>query len=140
MDWIIVGILIVGFIIYRFRADMKKDEKILNKIQLDLHFNKLVETLNYAAFNGKGEITFIDKREFNLYQDGQNKIINFLYSTGILTITWKYKYLQQEVVHTRKINDAVNLSKQDQEEVAQRFVNEMNIIINNHQKKIKSNI
>lgn len=140
MEWIIIGILIVGYIIYRFRADMKKDGKILNAIKLDLHFKELVEILNNRVFNGEGEVTKIDKREFNLYQDGQNTIINFIYNSGILTITWKYKYLQKEVIHTKRYNNAINISKPDHRKIAENLVNEMDIIINNHQKKINSNI
>ena len=39
----------------------------------------------------------------------QNQIIKFQYSTGHLTITWKYKYFQKEIVHERQFNDVRNL-------------------------------
>lgn len=66
--------------------------------------------INEAAFNGNGSITVLDKREFCLYEDGQNQIIKFHYSTGHLTIIWKYKYYQKEIVHEKLFSDVRNLS------------------------------
>jgi hypothetical protein len=114
MVWIIV-IAIVGIILFRFFSSLSKDNDDLQSRTLDDKFNVIVNMINDAAFNGGGSITRLDKKDFNLYEDGQNQIINFTYSTGHLTITWKYKYFQKEIVHERQFNDVRNLSLFDQQ-------------------------
>lgn len=91
MIWIIV-IAIIGYFLIRFIIDLNKDNYDLQSQTLSEKFQFLVDALNEAAFNGMGSVTNLDKRSFNLYHTGQNQIINFMFSTGHLTITWKYKY------------------------------------------------
>ena len=76
------------------------------------------------------------KREFNLYEDGQNQIIKFQYSTGHLTITWKYKYFQKEIVHERQFNDVRNLSLFDQQKIGEQMINEMAIVVERHKNNV----
>lgn len=113
MVWTIV-IAIIGIILIRFFSSLSKDNDDLQGRTLSEKFNVIVSMINEAAFNGGGSVTTLDKREFNLYEDGQNQIIKFQYSTGHLTITWKYKYFQKEIVHERQFNEVRNLSLFDQ--------------------------
>lgn len=113
MVWTIV-IAIIGIILFRFFSSLSKDNDDLQGRTLSEKFNVIVSMINEAAFNGGGSVTTLDKREFNLYEDGQNQIIKFQYSTGHLTITWKYKYFQKEIVHERQFNEVRNLSLFDQ--------------------------
>ena len=39
-----------------------------------------------------------------------NQMIEFLYSQGVLAITWKYKYYQKELIHKRSFLNVRNLS------------------------------
>ena len=108
MIWIVV-IGIVGFIFIRFFSDLNKDNTDLQGQPLSKKFAVIMNTINRVAYDGMGKVTVIDKRNFKLYQDGQNQIINFQYGTGHLTITWKYKYFQKEIVHEKTYNNAKKL-------------------------------
>jgi len=134
MIWTII-ISIIGFILFRFFSDLKKDRNDLNATTLDAKFNVIVKMINDSAFNGIGEITRIDKREFMLYA-GQNQIVSFLYSTGGLTITWRFKYFEKEVVHKRRFGQIRNICISDQEEIAETIINEMKQVIEVHKNKV----
>ena len=74
MIWIVV-IGIVGFIMIRFFSDLNKDNTDLQGQPLSKKFTVIVNSINEAAYGGMGKVTILDKRSFNLYQDGQNQII-----------------------------------------------------------------
>ncbi|MCF2501684.1 hypothetical protein [Dyadobacter chenhuakuii] len=114
---------------------MNKDENELQHQSVSEKFAVIVNMLNDAAFNGAADITPIDKREFNLY-DGSNQIIKFQYSTGSLTITWKYKYYQKEIVHERNFTESRNLSIFEQEKIANAMMIEMKQIVEKHKKDV----
>lgn len=135
MIWIIV-IVIVGFILIRFFISLSKDNYDLQGRTLDDKFNVIVNMINEAAFGGRGSVTTLDKREFNLYEEGQNQIIKFHYSTGHLTITWKYKYFQKEVVHKRQFNYVRNLSIFDQQKIGEQMIEEMAITVERHKNNV----
>lgn len=131
MIWIAL-IIVIGFILIRFFASLNKDNDDLQSKSLSEKFEIIVSTLNNYAFNGNGNITVIDKRRFNLYQDGQNQIISFDYSTGHLTIIWKYKYFQKELIHERQFRDVRNLSIFEQQKIAEAVIREMSSKVENH--------
>lgn len=135
MIWVIV-IGIIGFILFRFFNDLNKDNYDLQGQSLDEKFAVITAAINDVAFNGRGRVTPLDKRSFNLYEDGQNQIINFQYGTGHLTITWKYKYFQKEVVHERQFNDVRNLSIFEQQKIADRMIMEMSQVVENHKNNV----
>jgi hypothetical protein len=135
MIWIIL-IIVIGFILIRFFISLNKDNEDLQVKPLSEKFEIIVNTLNDSAFHGKGNITTIDNRRFNLYQDGQNQIINFDYSTGHLTIIWKYKYFQKELIHERQFRDVRNVSLFEQQKIAETIIREMDSIIENHKKLV----
>lgn len=135
MVWTIV-IAIIGIILFRFFSSLSKDNDDLQGRTLSEKFNLIVSMINEAAFNGSGSVTTLDKREFNLYEEGQNQIIKFQYSTGHLTITWKYKYFQKEIVHERQFNDVRNLSLFDQQKIGEQMINEMTIVVERHKNNV----
>ena len=135
MIWIVV-IGIVGFIMIRFFSDLNKDNTDLQGLPLSKKFTVIVNSINEAAYGGMGKVTILDKRSFNLYQDGQNQIINFQYGTGHLTITWKYKYFQKEIVHEKTYNDVRNLSLFEQQKIANNIVSEMEQVLENHKNNV----
>lgn len=139
MIWTIL-IAIVIFFLARFFFDLGKDNYDLQDQSLEIKFQHLVNILNEAAFDGRGTVTKLNKRSFNLYQNGSNQIINFFYSTGHLTITWKYKYFQKEVVHEKQFNDVRNLSLFDQKSIAESIINEMSDVVSKHQNDILGSI
>jgi hypothetical protein len=118
MFWVII-ITILLIILGRFFNDLKKDNYDLQGQLLSEKFKFIVEMLNDTAFNKHGEIIVLDKKSFNLYQESQNQIIHFNYSTGHLTITWKYKYFQKEVIHEKIFRDVRNISMFEQQKIAE---------------------
>lgn len=135
MVWILV-IIIVGFILFKFLFDLDKDNSDLSGKSLDEKFNVIVKAINNVAYEGQGEVNKIDKRSFNLYQRNSNQIINFHYSTGTLSITWKYKYYQKEVVHKEDFNDVRNLSLFEQQKIADKVIYDMARVIENHKNNV----
>ena len=135
MVWTIV-IAIIGIILFRFFTSLSKDNDDLQGRTLAEKFNVIVNMINEAAFNGAGSVTTLDKREFNLYEDGQNQIIKFQYSTGHLTITWKYKYFQKEIVHERQFNDVRNLSLFEQQKIGEQMIREMAVVVERHKNNV----
>lgn len=135
MIWVVV-IGIVGFILIRFFSDLNKDNADLQGQSLTEKFAVIVSSINEAAFGGMGKVITLDKRSFNLCQDGQNQIINFQYGTGHLTITWKYKYFQKEIVHEKQYNDVRNLSLFEQQKIADNMISEMEQVVENHKNNV----
>lgn len=139
MIWIIV-IAIIGFILFRFFYDFfserKKDNDELQVQTIEEKFSVIVSKINEAAFNGKGKVVDRVPKFFNLYEEGQNQIVTFLYGTGHLTITWRYKYFENEVVHQRQFNNVRNINISDQQKMAERMVSEMSIVVENHKIKV----
>ena len=135
MIWIIV-IAVIGFIIFSFVKDAGKDNEDLKYTSLTEKFEVIVHNLNKSAFNGNGHTTSLDKRSFNLFQNGKNQIIQFQYGTGHLTITWRYKYFQKEIVHEKTYNDVRNLSIFEQQTIAENMIKEMNLVIEKHQNDV----
>jgi hypothetical protein len=135
MIWIIL-IVVLGIILFSFLSSLNKDNDDLQGIELYHKFSLIVSFINNKAFNGNGSITSISKREFNLYEDGQNQIIKFQYNTGHLAITWKYKYFQKEIVHQKQFNNVRNLSLFEQQNIAEQMIDEMDIVILNHKNNV----
>ncbi|PKV75885.1 hypothetical protein [Pontibacter ramchanderi] len=139
MIWFFV-IAILGYIMYRFFSALNKDNYDLQNRTLDDKFSVIVDAINEAAFNGRGTVTNLDKRAFNLYEVGKNQIIHFNYGTGHLTITWKYKFFQKEVVHEKQFNDVRNLSIFEQQKIANQMIAEMARVVESHQMNTMSGI
>lgn len=139
MIWFIL-IAIVLFIVFKFMNDLNKDKYDLQGTTLDEKFKVVVNMLNKAAFDGNGNITKLDSKSFNLYEKGSNQIINFHYGTGTLTITWRYKYFQKEVVHSKDFYETRNLSLFEQQKIADEMIYEMIPIIENHKTDVMKGI
>lgn len=136
MFWIILIVLIVVIILGKFLFALDKDKSDLSGVALSEKFNVIVNLLNLDAYGGNGSITTLSTRSFNLYEEGSNQIIQFHYSTGSLTITWRYKYFQKEVVHERQFDNVRNLSLFEQQNIAEGFIYEMSSIIERHKNDV----
>lgn len=135
MVWVIV-IGIIAYIFIKFFVSLNKDMDDLHGQTLDKKFEVVVAMLNEAAFAGRGDTYNLDRREFNLYEEGQNQIIKFLYSTGHLSITWRYKYFQKEIVHARQFNNVRNISIFEQQKIAEQMINEMIVVVERHKENV----
>lgn len=138
MIWfVIIGIIILG--IGSIAIKTSKDSEDLAGTTLDNKFNVLVNMLNQAAFNGEGTVRYVDKKLFNLYpQSSSNQLIEFLYSQGMLSITWKYKYFQKEMVFRKNLLNVRNLSLFDQERIGRALIEEMEFKVNEHKNNVMS--
>lgn len=134
MIWIIIGVVVVSLI--AFGSQYSKDSSELNNQALHNKFKFLVETLNNAAFNGEGRINELHKRSFNLGAIGHNQLINFEYGGGNLTIAWKYKYFQKEVVNKKFFPNVRNLSIFEQERIGELMISRMEKIVNDHKNDV----
>lgn len=133
---ILVALGILVFIGILFSADKRKDNQDLKDNPLEKRYSDLIERLNYHAFSGKGVVTVMSKTDLNLYQTGRNQIIQINYFNEGLTIIWKYKYLQEEVVYEKRVKDIKNLDSANQTALANFINNEMINIVADHQDNV----
>jgi hypothetical protein len=139
MIWaIVIGIIL--FILFKFLSDVNQDNKDLQGQTVIEKFQVVISMINDKAFNGNGEIIPLDKRSFNLYQNGQNQIVQFFYSTGHLTIIWKYKYFQKEIEHKKIYRNLRNISIFQQQKMAENMIDEMEQIVAHHQMNVINEI
>lgn len=135
MFWTFLIILFLFFLVKFFFA-MEQDNHELRNESLSEKFGVIIQAINNAAFNGNGSVTYLDKRSVNLYLDGENQIIHFRYGTGHLTVIWKFKYFQKEVIHEKAFNNVRNLSIFEQQRLAELMITEMQYIVNNHKRSV----
>jgi len=139
---IILILLIVGFFIirtiYKFRNELKEDNDELKKQSLEDMFSYLIDGLNEYCYLGHGEITKIGKQTLNIYKQSSCQIINLLYGTGILTITWKFKYYQQEMIYKRNLSDARKPSIEWQKNALNLVISEFLEEYQKHEEKVIS--
>lgn len=135
-------ILIIAVILYlgRFFFHLSKDNDDLANQSVDDKFSLMVNMINITAFHGQGHVIMLDKRSFNLYEDGANQIVNFHYSTGHLEITWKYKYFQKEVSYRKLFTHVRNTSSFEQGQMAKQMIAEMEVVIERHKAEVLANI
>jgi len=130
-------ILMVGLIIVAYLYDVFKDKKDLQSQTLDQKFQTLVSTINKATFDSKGEVTRVNKSEFNLFYAAiPNQRIYFVYGTGHLTIIWKYKYIQKEVVHEKIFYDVRDIDAETQQRIGEELVIKMAQVVKDHKIKV----
>ena len=60
----------------------------------------------------------------------------FHYSTGHLTIIWKYKYFQKEVTLERQFDNVRYINIIEQQVIADEMINEMTRVVEIHKAKV----
>lgn len=132
MFWIIIILIGIIFFLIKFALALNHDREDLKSINIEEKFHVILNMLNTYIFNGNATTIRLNAKSFYLHDEGQNQIILFKYSTGNLTVIWKYKYFQKEVVHEKQYADVRNLSIFEQEKIADDIIKEMNIVIAKH--------
>ncbi len=132
MFWVVLSLVIVIFVLTRFNMALNNDRKDLQSINVEEKFQVIANILNEHVFQNNADITEINPKSFLLSEEEKNQIIIFSYSTGNLTITWKYKYFQKELIHQKQYPGARNLSIFEQQQIANDIIKEMNIKIAKH--------
>lgn len=126
MIWFII-LAVVVYILYRFLSALNKDNQELESLSLADKFGFLVDELNRRAFDSEAVVHMRDKRSFCLHLKGGNQIIEFFYSTGHLTIQWKFTFtvFGNEVIFERQINDVRSLEERSQIALANSILNDV---------------
>ncbi len=135
MIWVIIVVILVIVLLF-FLSSLNEDKNELSEQAVFEKFRFVVNGINQSAFNSFGKVNIIDNRSFNLYQEGQNQIISFHYSTGSLSITWKYKYYEKEVVHKKQFDNVRNLSIFEQQKIGKIMIQEMDNIVEKHKESV----
>ena len=122
---VLVVLLILALLVIPFTRQIVKDKQELESNPINEKFKILVDIVNDNILDGLGELILFDSepRQMNLFSDERSNIlIVFYYSTGHLTITLKYKYLQNEMVFQKQFFNLRNLSVYRQKDIANEFI------------------
>lgn len=136
---VLLVITLLAILILPFSRALMKDRAELHENPLDKKFSILISRINQLMMNGYGEVVKFkdDPRMLNLFDENHaNMIIHFYYSTGSLTITLKYKYFHVELVKKMQFDNMRQAETFRQQDVANHFVEEARIAIQQHQAKV----
>ena len=139
---LLVILLILAMLIIPFTRSIVKDKMELAETPINKKFEILINRINDALFEGRGEIVLFDDdpRSINLFsEDKSNYLIQFYYSTGTLTITLNYKYFQNELVRKEQYHGLRNISIYQQKDISNQFLEMCNKEIIAHQQKVGYN-
>ena len=125
MIWGIIIAIVVVFIGSGLIQNSKDSQDLAGR-KLEEKFNVIVNIINNAAFANEGVIKEYDNKHICLIKPGGNQMIELMYNQGTLTIVWKYKYFQKELIHEKSFLNMRNLSIFEQEKIAEGFILEMN--------------
>jgi hypothetical protein len=123
-------------VFFLFGSSLNKDRGDLNGGTVEQKFSIMVDIINQWAYGGRGRTHSLSWRSFNLYMENAQQIFNFNYSTGHLTLTWKFKYYHQELMHTEDFNYVRNITAEKQKELVTRFLEECRVKLEVHVDKI----
>lgn len=132
-------IFVLALIFVPFTRQLVKDKEELSRNPINKKFEILVGVINDVMLDGKGEVTLFDDdpRLMNLMSDDKrNMLIQFYYSTGNLSITLKYKFLQKELVYEKQFLGLRNLSAFMQRDIANEFIEICGRKIAEHQQNV----
>lgn len=132
-------IFVLALIFVPFTRQLVKDKEELSRNPINKKFEILVGVINDIMLDSKGEITLFDDdpRLMNLMSDDKsNMLIQFYYSTGNLSITLKYKFLQKELVYEKQFSGLRNLSAFMQRDIANEFIEICGRKIAEHQQNV----
>lgn len=133
MIYVIVAIAVI--VILSIAIGNSKDKQDLNEKTLLEKFNVIVAHLTEFAFDKDYVVRKqSDKHIFLMHNMANNHMIELLYNQGVLTIIWKYKYFQKELVFKKHLTNVRNLSLIEQDKIGQSLVDLMNLKIIDFQK------
>lgn len=135
----LLAVFVLALIFVPFTRQLVRDKEELARTPINKKFEILVGVINDIMLDGKGEVTLFDDdpRLMNLMSDDKrNMLIQFYYSTGNLTITLNYKYLQKEMVYKKLFPGLRNLSAFMQRDIANEFIEISNKKITEHQQNV----
>lgn len=136
---VLLIITLLAILLLPFSRALMKDRAELHENPLDKKFSILISRINQLMMNGCGKVVKFenDPRMLNLFDENRaNMLIHFNYSTGSLTLTLKYKYFHVELVKKMQFDNMRQAETFRQQDVANHFVEEARIAIQQHQAKV----
>ena len=126
--FIIISILVFYIFktFYKFRKEQIADSEELFNQKLEDKFSYFIDGLNEYCYN----------RTLSLYKNDSCQIVNLEYGTGILTIIWKFKYFQQEMVYQRNLPNARNINIEWQKNALKLVISEFLDQYEKHKSKV----
>lgn len=122
MIWTII-ITIIVIILVKFLLSLNSDMEELSTRNISEKFEIIHTILNNNLFDGDANITIVDKRTFNLYREGDDKIIQFFYSTGNLEIKYREKQLGGELTYPKDYPNLRHINNERQKSIALDYQN-----------------
>lgn len=102
MIWIVLIIIAVVLIIaFNIKKKVDKDN---NEVSILEKFGLIITGLNEYCYRGEGTVKENPKNNITIYKQGSCQIVGLGYQMGFLTIVWKFKYWQQEMVYKKEID------------------------------------
>jgi len=135
--------IVIGLVLYavfrkylQFKKEQRLDAEELKNQNIYDKFKFLIDGFNGYCFNGKGKVSVFDNKNANVYQEGSNQIVLFQYNAGMLTIVWKYKYFQNEMVYEKNFPDARNATEIGVKGALNTIIDEFNEQLSAHKANI----
>ena len=98
---VLLVVCVLLFLVMPFLKALLKDKRELRERPLSDRFSVFYEIVNLHLMAGQGKLIPVegDPRSLNLFAERHpNMLIQTYYSTGSLTVRFKYKYFQKELV------------------------------------------
>lgn len=130
---IIVGVIIIVLLykfvikfLIRYVRETRIDKEELKDQNIYDKFSILIDGLNEYCYSNNGKVTIFDDANANVYAVGSNQIVLFQYNVGMLTIEWKYKHYQREMIYRRSFPNIGNVTKEGLNGVLKLVIEEFN--------------
>lgn len=136
---VLLVVCVFLFLVMPFMKALLKDKRELRERPLSDRFSVFYEIVNLHLMAGQGKLIPVegDPRSLNLYAERHpNMLIQTYYSTGSLTVRFKYKYFQKELVKEENFYEVCDADIFTQERMANQFVTKMQIAMHAHQQTI----
>ncbi|MGV0940001.1 hypothetical protein [Empedobacter sp. ULE_I140] len=144
MIYIIPIIVVVIFFIVKkimqYNKELKLDKEELMNQNIYDKFKVLMDGFNSYCFNDTGKVNVLDDKNANVYKEGSNQIVMFLYNAGMLTVVWKYKYFEKEMVYERSFPDARNATEIGLKSALEIMTEEFKERLDEHKAKILNDL
>ncbi len=144
MIYIIPIIVVVIFFIVKkimqYNKELKLDKEELMNQNIYDKFKVLMDGFNSYCFNDTGKVNVLDDKNANVYKEGSNQIVMFLYNAGMLTVVWKYKYFEKEMVYERSFPDARNATEIGLKSALEIIIGEFKERLDEHKAKILNDL
>ena len=137
---VILVILVLALLILPFSKELMKDKQELRATPIEKKFKVMIDEINKAFLDGKGEVFYPvkeDPRWINLHSNERaNYLIQFNYSTGNLTVYLNYKYFYKELKANVPFYNVRDIDAFTQKHMANEFIQKMKLAIRRHQESI----